>query len=606
MSTTHERFSFRVFLARVERVARLFGQMARDGTSDGRLRVLLVTAMSFLGATAQAGTIAALNFFVKAIEAEVPKVVPYLGFPIQSDVRTLLLLTGVILSLQMLNALAIYYVAITSRAIGRAFHERSAEKIFEAFSRAPYVRPGLADARSELRASVTRYPRIMGMAIEQMVGTLQGACYVVGFLVVLFTISVEVSLFTLPVFLLVLPFFYRLSMQTQKAAKSFYGQVRQQANHYARDQLEASDQTNVHPALYGATQIQQYRASEFVQDYLDTYDQIRLAQRRSILITSLFRGFLLCLILAVLGTFSVRGSYSWGQLLVYVLALWQLANYVQGMMASLVNLNRYQPRVVNYYAVQAMLVEKAAAHPAAASFEGPLVIASRESLEGSAGRLEVTRGDRIVYLTDASLSRMEFASVLAPLLAACSGQKRILRAASFCSGADTAPRLSLSSMVLGSEAPGGDERADLEVRIAELGLARELASLPEGSDTFLSDETWATMDQKLRVALRILSLAESSSDVLFLDWGLIASAEKDFVTRLLGILADRIVFLVSPDGMTECAWARGFVVSENEEIVGVGDARWWGAILPYRRERVASRKAQPGLEDERDDDEEDM
>jgi hypothetical protein len=117
MSTTHERLSFSEFLARVERVARLFGQLARDGTSDGRSRVVIVTAMSFLGASAQAGTIAALNFFVKAIESEVPRVVPYLGFPIQSDARTLLALTVVVLGLQLVNAVAIYYVAITSRAI---------------------------------------------------------------------------------------------------------------------------------------------------------------------------------------------------------------------------------------------------------------------------------------------------------------------------------------------------------------------------------------------------------------------------------------------------------------------------------------------------------
>jgi hypothetical protein len=580
--------------------------MARDGTSDDKLRVFLVTAMSFLGATAQAGTIAALNFFVKGIESDVPTEVPYLGLPIQSDVTTLLLLTGVILSLQLVNALAIYYVAITSRAIGRAFHIRSAETIFEAFARAPYVRPGLADARSELGSSVTRYPRIMGMAIEQLVGTLQGVCYVLGFLVVLFTISVEVSLFTLPVFLLVLPFFYRLSMQTQKAAKSFYGDVRRQANRYGREQLAASDQTNVHPALYGATQKRQYCASEFVQEFLDTYDHIRLAQRRSILITSLFRGFLLCLILAVLGTFSIRGAYSWGQLLVYVLALWQLANHVQTMMANLVTLNRFQPRLVNYYAVQAMLADETTSGPAAASLEEPLVIASRGSLEGNAGRLEARRGNRIVYLTDASLNRMEFAGVLAPLLASCAGQKRVLRAASFCSGADTSPRLGLSAMVLGSEAPGADERARLEARIAELGLARELASLPEGTATFLSDQAWAAMSQELRVALRILSLAESSSDVVFLDWGLIGSVEKELAKQLAGFLDDRIVFLVSSDGMIECEWAEGFVVSEGGEVVGVGDARWWGVILPYRQERVARREAPAGLEDERDDDEEDM
>jgi ABC-type multidrug transport system fused ATPase/permease subunit len=501
--------------------------------------------------------------------------------------------------------MAIYYVAITSRAIGRAFHLRSATRTLEAFSRAPYVRPGLADVRSELRASVVRYPRIMGIAIEQMVGTLQAGCYVLGFLVVLFTISVEVSLFTLPVFLLVLPFFYRLSAQTQKAAKSFYGQVRQQASAYARDQLQVSDQTNIHAALYGATQIQQYRDSELVQDYLDTYDQIRLAQRRSILITSLFRGFLLCLILGVLGSFSIRETYSWGQLLVYVLALWQLANHVQGMMASLVNLNRFQPRILGYYEVQSALAEEAT-EPQAARLDGPLAITSRGSLEGDAGRLEVTRGDRIVYLADAALSRMEFVGVLAPLLAACPGKKPVLRAASFCSGADRCPRLSLSAMVLGDETPSADARAHLEARIAELGLAQELATLPDGSATLLSEETWSTMSQELRVALRILSLAESASEVLFIDWRLVGRLEKEFAMRLLALLDDRILFLVSRDGRTECEWAGGFVVSENGKVVGVGDARWWGTILPYRQQRVVSRRTSAGLEDERDDEEEDM
>jgi ABC-type multidrug transport system fused ATPase/permease subunit len=603
MSTTHERLSFSEFLARVERVARLFGQLARDGTSDGRSRVVIVTAMSFLGASAQAGTIAALNFFVKAIESEVPKLVPYLGFPIQSDARTLLALTVVVLGLQLVNAVAIYYVAITSRAIARAFHLKAATQTLEAFSRVPYLRPGLADARQELRASVVRYPRIMGMAVEQMVGALQAVCYVIGFLVVLFTISVEISLFTLPVFLLVLPFLYRLSTQTQKVAKSFYGHVRQQARIFAQDQLRASDQTNVHPTLYGAAHTQRYRDSEVVQNYLDSYDQIRLSQRRSILITSLFRGFLLCLMLAVLGTFSIRGTYSWGELLVYVLALWQLANQVQTMTASLVNLNRFQPRIVGYYLVQDALA-KASTDPPAAKLEGALVISSEGRLDGDAGRLEVTRGDRIFFLTDGTLSRMEFASVLAPLLAASPKQKAVLRAASFCSGAEVCPRLSVSAMVLGSEAASTDERADLEARIAELGLAQELAMLPDGSTTYLSKEIWSGVSQKFRAALRILSLAESPSDILFIDWGLLGSVEKEAATRLLAMLDDRIVFLVSRDGRIECEWATGFVVSENQEVVGVGDARWWEAVLPYRRQRVPRRRAEAGMDDDEDEEDE--
>jgi hypothetical protein len=287
-----------------------------------------------------------------------------------------------------------------------------------------------------------------------------------------------------------------------------------------------------------------------------------------------------------------------------VLALWQLANQVQGMTASLVSLNRYQPRLVVYYEVQAALAERAA-DPADASLEGPLLIASRGRLGEDAGQLEVTRGDRIFYLTDATLSRMEFASVLAPLLGACAEQRGILRAASFCSGAESFPGLSLSAMVLGSETPSADQRAHLETRIAELGLAQELDKLPDGSASFLSEETWSAMSRQLRVALWILSLAESPSDLLFIEWGLVGSLEKEFAARLLALLDDRIVLFVSGDGRVECDWASGFVVSEKEKIVGVGDARWWETILQYRRQRVPSRQA-AGLDVDRDDEDEDM
>jgi hypothetical protein len=158
-------------------------------------------------------------------------------------------------------------------------------------------------------------------------------------------------------------------------------------------------------------------------------------------------------------------------------------------------------------------------------------------------------------------------------------------------------------MVLGRENPGAEEGAHLEARLAELGFAQELAMLPDGIATYLSEETWSGMSQKLRVALRILSLAQSPSDVLFVDWGMVGSVEKEATTRLLALLDDRIVFLVSRDGRVECEWAGGFVVSEDEEVIGVGDAGWWEAILPYRRERVPARR-DAGLDDE--DDEDDM
>jgi ABC-type multidrug transport system fused ATPase/permease subunit len=606
MSTTskRDRLSWSELLAQVKRVASLFGRVVVEGTAGAKLRIAMVTAMSLLGASAQAGTISALNFFVKGIEADVPKVVPYLDFPIQNDVRTLVTLTAVVLALQLVNAMAVYYVAIASRALARAFHVRSAAQTLEAFSRVPYLRPGSTEKSSDLISAIIKYPRILGMTVEQLVSTLQALCYVIGFLVVLFQISVEVSLFTLPVFLVVLPFLYRLSTQAQKAAKSFFGDARRRVTEFTWDRFRASDQTNVHPDLYGASQRQQYSDSEPVREYLDSFDQIRLSQRRSVLITSLFRGFLLCLILGILGSFAVRGSYSWGELLVYVLALWQLANQVQSMTASLVNLNRYQPRLVVYFAVQAALAGDSV-DPAAARLEGPLLISSRRRLEGDAGRLEVARGDRIFYLTDAALSRMEFAGVLAPLIAACKEQSEVLRAASFCSGVETCPGLSLSAMVLGSETPSADQRAHLETRIAELGLARELDLLPDGGASFLSEETWSAMGQELRVALWILSLAESASDLLFIDWGMVGSLEKEFAARLLALLDDRIVFLVSADGRTECEWASGFVVCEGQKVVGVGDARWWGTILPYRRQRVASREA-AARDLEHDDEDEDM
>jgi hypothetical protein len=275
------------------------------------------------------------------------------------------------------------------------------------------------------------------------------------------------------------------------------------------------------------------------------------------------------------------------------------------MTTNLMTLNRFQPPLVGYYAVQDALVEKPAdwREP---GLEGPLVIHSWGRLEGDAGRLEVTRGDRVVYLTEVKLCRMEFAGVLAPLLAACPEQKRVLRAASFCSGADMSPLLPLSAMVLGRQAPSADELGDLEARLADLGLAQEIAALADGSSTYLSEETWGEMSLRLRAALRILSLAESPSELSFVDFSLVGSVEKDFALRLLALLEDRIVLLVSSDGRTECEWARGFVVSEGGKVVGVGDAHWWDAILEYRRQRVPGEQGPGGPEEGRDDDEDDL
>jgi hypothetical protein len=205
-------------------------------------------------------------------------------------------------------------------------------------------------------------------------------------------------------------------------------------------------------------------------------------------------------------------------------------------------------------------------------------------------------------LAEAPLSRTEFGSVLAPLLAACPGQSGVLRAASFSGGADACPRLPLAAMVLGSEEPSAAERAQLEARIAELGLAQELAALESGSATFLSEDTWSAMSPKLRAALRVLSLAASPSEVVFLDWELLASLEKEVVARLLAVLEDRVVFLATRDGRIECEHAAGFAVCENGKMIGVGGARFWSAILPYRRGRVPSRRMEAGVDDDEDED----
>jgi hypothetical protein len=99
----------------------------------------------------------------------------------------------VVLGLQLVNAFAAYYVAISSRhCTGLPPEVRIADP--RAFSRSPTFAQ-VSRTRAPSCALDHPVPPDQGMAIEQMVGTLQAARYVVGFLVVLFTISVEVSLF---------------------------------------------------------------------------------------------------------------------------------------------------------------------------------------------------------------------------------------------------------------------------------------------------------------------------------------------------------------------------------------------------------------------------
>ena len=52
------------------------------------------------------------------------------------------------------------------------------------------------------------------MATEIILGSIQAVCYAICFVVILFVLSVPVTLIVLPIFGLVLPFLYRIGART--------------------------------------------------------------------------------------------------------------------------------------------------------------------------------------------------------------------------------------------------------------------------------------------------------------------------------------------------------------------------------------------------------
>jgi hypothetical protein len=574
-------------LVDIRQFTRIYGLVARQAFLMHKVRFASIIVASMGGAFAQGATIWLLSLILRVMEDDLSIQVPMTSFTLEQNFASLAFIVAVLFALQLASAVLLYASAIQARAVARSYHQKMALRTLRAYCAAPSVSCDLfSHVSSPIRRSIVRNPKIMGKAVENMATSIRTVFLAIAYIIVMFTLTVEISLCIIPAFVLVMPFLYRLGTSTQEAARSYYDRAVKNMSAHVRRQIQVGGQTNLHRDLYPDRAEQTYLDDPVVRQYYDYYDRLLLSVDRSVLITGMFRPLLLTAILLVLGWFALADAYPWSVILPFVLALFQLMNNVQSLAATIAVFHRHYPRILQYFEVVPVIEDEAIRSPSHADPARSIDIAGTQ----------LVQGDVALYFTEMPLTLLTFQEVLRPLRDASSGSEEHWRYPSFVGKGYVPPSVSLHDML-------PETRGWISELLVGMGLSSEI-----DLDTPLDEAMWMTLSPEVQSTIIMLDLRAADSEVVFLDAEILGMLRPDFVASLLDLLAGKILVLVSAHRRTECERAKIYLQTENGHLTGSGDAEWWRQEREKhrestRRQRVPEAVIANGLDEEDDEDE---
>lgn len=319
---------------------------------------------------------------------------------------------------------------------------------------------------------------------------------------------------------------------------------------------------------------------------LEALRDILLARRRVQRLQDVFFGVILVVVLLVFGVFIARDSASWSGLIAYLAAL-RFASTAMSTAARFVTAtNRFLPQVRRYVEFPSGPRSVAAPRAAAAGQELELV-AVDPKLPGTAASLRVVPGDRVLCAWAPPLSAVTLPAFLGAL---CGGDGRSHPGGVFFYGGNAPlPPVRLADMA--GRADGAAGRA--ETLLEKLGLHDEVRGLPRGLHEVLTPEVAARLTPSLRYTLGALEGLLADWRLVVLGWPALDRLDAPFRRRLLDLLGDRIVIVVSPElTALQPEELPVTVVLDDAGVHGIGPATWHesvGALLPRAPRRAAVR-----------------
>lgn len=395
------------------RIVRFVGRyrwMVVDSMRGRRRLVLTVVALSMAAAATQGLSVGILGFFAELVSNPDSLPEDVAAFVPREGLAVVFLVAGSLFAALLGNSIFAWGAKRLSRSVGRSYQERVARSVLESFAGCP---PGpLVDERRELIMTVMRSGRILGKAVEAVLGAVPSIFQTLVAAGIVLATEPVLTLIVAPLLLLLAPFIYRLGGQIRERSREFYDTSFYAMSARVREWVGAVDDFYLPAERPAEGVLAAFDRDAVVARFLDLSDEMQLSGPRTIFVASAFRSFMIVIVVALAGYNVVQGSYSWGSLTVYVAALGFLLNNLQALSQTATKLNKSFPQLDQYM----LLLERAAE---GAMGSAPLPKRLELQLVASAtrpgGSISLEPGSVIYYAPPVRMGRLAAATALAPL-----------------------------------------------------------------------------------------------------------------------------------------------------------------------------------------------
>lgn len=578
---------------RIRNFTRNYRRVLAPGFRTQRRHVAIVVGLDFVGASAASALIAFISVFTNRVLVKDAVTVPLLGVELSSRIAELGVLAAGVGLLVTVGALASYWSAVHVRAIGRAVHAETMERLLERLAATREI-PGMASrayAPPDIVQQLLRNAIQIGIAAEMVIRSIRPAAYCVMAGGTLLTMAPILTVSLVPVALATVPLIYWMGSRIIAESRDFFEErvsgYGQRINRLVLD-LDGAGVDRCPPQEGGYL-----RTDPVVASYLDAYDKFVLANDRMNLVVGLSQAVVIAIATLIFGTYVLLSGDSWGRLLAYLIGLTLVVNNLRALVGYLASLNRFYPNVAGFLEFWEN-TERWIRKPGRVEPPPDLRLCCPDPvLPGAQPECTLRPGNVVHYVTPEPPSRVQYGRFVGPLLGACSearDRELFLTSSAFASAKSRfVPGTLEQNLALPS-----DRCWEL---LETLGAADEVRRLPKGLQTPLTDATWNSFSGVLQRALRIGPLVGTDAAVVFVDWSLLSNLDREECRSIVGLFRHKYLFLWTEQALViDLVDVGTVVVSGGRNVIGIGTVDWYRNVREKVGEILAERRAEAAPE----------
>jgi len=532
--------------------------------------VLLIVVQSGIAALAQAGVIGFVAIVVARIENPATTGFGWIDEILTDQWRSLLFAGGTLAMITCIGAASSYGAAVLSRRLGRRLHEYCGSEVMNRLREIDSIPPGMEIDETLVQRLVTRNGMLLGRTTEVLVSLAEPLLRFLVAVALLVIVDGRLAWVIVPLLLLMAPALHLISRRVKRGAERFYENAAPEMGRHVRLLVMSANGRNLGDGI-GASD-QAMREDPFYRNYLDEYDGIALANEKVQFLMNATSAIVLGFSLVVAGYLAIGGTLSWPMVIVFLMALWQVQRAAIQCGNRFATLTRFYPFVVQTR--QFLGIPK--------TDERPPPNGELRLRDPDAGMQPLRPGDRVFLVTVVPLDRLRIIGMIDPL-SRCVDASATELASGFAFASDRFRPV--GATIRNAIDPTG--RIDVSGLLQELELEAEISCLPDGLDTSIKPEVWSSLSRVLRTVITLAPATESERPFFMCDALLLGGLRREHRERILAWFDDRIVFVHCskidfPREITD-----RFMVIENDEVLGIGDSKWFDSISASLRIKEA-------------------